>query len=133
MALYENVVWREGGCMANRQMTNYIMPTAADIPPPIRVFFRGASPIRSALHRRQRNRRVADGWAAACDHQCAIENAARNFRVAEIPATPEVLMEAMTEKAGALVSETVSRVRIAVQSQWSKRRHAAAFPMARLL
>ncbi|HEX4643676.1 MAG TPA: xanthine dehydrogenase family protein molybdopterin-binding subunit, partial [Candidatus Acidoferrales bacterium] len=29
MALYENVVWREGR-MANGQMTNYIMPTAAD-------------------------------------------------------------------------------------------------------
>ena len=37
MTLYENVVW-ENGRMANGQMTNYIMPTAADIPP-IRVFF----------------------------------------------------------------------------------------------
>ena len=37
MALYENVVW-EKGRMANGQMTNYIMPTAADVPP-IRVFF----------------------------------------------------------------------------------------------
>jgi CO/xanthine dehydrogenase Mo-binding subunit len=30
-ALYEDVVWREGR-MANAQMTNYIMPTAADLP-----------------------------------------------------------------------------------------------------
>src|SRR5688572_354580 len=37
MALYENVVW-EKGRMANGQMTNYIMPTAADVPP-IRVYF----------------------------------------------------------------------------------------------
>jgi CO/xanthine dehydrogenase Mo-binding subunit len=37
MALYENVVWQNGR-MANGQMTNYIMPTAADIPP-IRVYF----------------------------------------------------------------------------------------------
>jgi CO/xanthine dehydrogenase Mo-binding subunit len=37
MTLYENVVW-ENGRMANGQMTNYIMPTAADIPP-IRVIF----------------------------------------------------------------------------------------------
>lgn len=36
-ALYEDVVWREGR-MANAQMTNYIMPTSADLPP-IRVFF----------------------------------------------------------------------------------------------
>jgi CO/xanthine dehydrogenase Mo-binding subunit len=37
MTLYENVVWQQGR-MANGQMTNYIMPTAADIPP-IRVYF----------------------------------------------------------------------------------------------
>ncbi len=36
-ALYEKVVWQEGR-MINNQMTNYIMPTAEDIPP-IRVFF----------------------------------------------------------------------------------------------
>ena len=36
-ALYEDVVWREGR-MANAQMTNYIMPTSADLPP-IRVHF----------------------------------------------------------------------------------------------
>lgn len=36
-ALYEHVVWKDGR-MANAQMTNYIMPTAADLPP-IRVFF----------------------------------------------------------------------------------------------
>ncbi len=35
--LFENVVW-ENGRMVNNQMTNYIIPTAADIPP-IRVFF----------------------------------------------------------------------------------------------
>jgi len=37
MTLYEKVVWQNGR-MANGQMTNYIMPTAADIPP-IRVYF----------------------------------------------------------------------------------------------
>jgi CO/xanthine dehydrogenase Mo-binding subunit len=36
-ALYEKVVWRDGR-MANNQMTNYIMPTAEDVPP-IHVFF----------------------------------------------------------------------------------------------
>lgn len=35
--LFENVVWQNGR-MANNQMTNYIIPTPADIPP-IRVFF----------------------------------------------------------------------------------------------
>jgi len=37
MTLYENVVWQNGR-MANGQMTNYIIPTSADIPP-IRVCF----------------------------------------------------------------------------------------------
>jgi CO/xanthine dehydrogenase Mo-binding subunit len=36
-ALYEKVVWKDGQ-MINNQMTNYIMPTAEDIPP-IRVYF----------------------------------------------------------------------------------------------
>ena len=36
-ALYESVVW-ERGRMVNAQMTNYIIPTAADVPP-IRVAF----------------------------------------------------------------------------------------------
>jgi len=36
-ALYEKVVWQHGR-MANNQMTNYIMPTSADLPR-IRVFF----------------------------------------------------------------------------------------------
>ena len=36
-ALYEKVEWRDGR-MQNGQMTNYIMPTSADMPP-IRVFF----------------------------------------------------------------------------------------------
>jgi CO/xanthine dehydrogenase Mo-binding subunit len=36
-ALFENVVWKDGR-MVNNQMTNYIIPTPADIPP-IRVYF----------------------------------------------------------------------------------------------
>ncbi|HEV3467717.1 MAG TPA: xanthine dehydrogenase family protein molybdopterin-binding subunit [Pyrinomonadaceae bacterium] len=36
-ALYERVAWREGR-MANAQMTNYIIPTSADMPP-VRVHF----------------------------------------------------------------------------------------------
>jgi CO/xanthine dehydrogenase Mo-binding subunit len=95
MALYENVVWREGR-MANGQMTNYIMPTAADIPP-IRVFFEehpypfgpgGAKGIGEL---------PMDGPAPAIVN--AIENAT-GIRLREIPATPEVLMEAMPEKVG---------------------------------
>ena len=97
MTLYENVVWRQGR-MANGQMTNYIMPTAADIPP-IRVFFEehpypfgpgGAKGIGEL---------PMDGPAPAILN--AIEDAT-GICLREIPATPEVLMEAMTKKAGAL-------------------------------
>jgi CO/xanthine dehydrogenase Mo-binding subunit len=98
MALYENIVWREGR-MANGQMTNYIMPTAADIPP-IRVFFE-EHPYPFGPHGAKGIGELPmDGPAAAIVN--AIENAT-GICVREIPATPEVLMEAMTEKAGALV------------------------------
>jgi CO/xanthine dehydrogenase Mo-binding subunit len=95
MSLYENVVWREGR-MANGQMTNYIMPTSADIPP-IRVFFEehpypfgpgGAKGIGEL---------PMDGPAPAIVN--AIEDAT-GLILREIPVTPEVLMEAMTEKVG---------------------------------
>src|SRR5579863_8213810 len=98
MALYENVVWREGR-MANGQMTNYIMPTAADLPP-IRVFFE-EQPYPFGPHGAKGIGELPmDGPAPAILN--AIENAT-GICVREIPATPEVLMEAMTEKAGALV------------------------------
>ncbi len=98
MSLYENVVWREGR-MANGQMTNYIMPTAADIPP-IRVFFE-EQPYPFGPHGAKGIGELPmDGPAPAIVN--AIENAT-GICVREIPATPEVLMEAMTEKAGALV------------------------------
>ena len=97
MALYENVVWREGR-MANGQMTNYIMPTAADIPP-IRVFFE-EHPYPFGPHGAKGIGELPmDGPAPAILN--AIENAT-GICLREIPATPEVLMDAMTEKAGAL-------------------------------
>ncbi len=97
MALYENVVWRDGR-MANGQMTNYIMPTAADIPP-IRVFFE-EQPYPFGPHGAKGIGELPmDGPAPAIVN--AIENAI-GISIHEIPATPEVLMEAMTEKAGAI-------------------------------
>ncbi len=96
MTLYEKVVYREGR-MANGQMTNYIMPTAADIPP-IRVFFE-ENPYPFGPHGAKGIGELpADGPAPAIVN--AIENAT-GICVREIPVTPEVLMQAMTEKAGA--------------------------------
>jgi CO/xanthine dehydrogenase Mo-binding subunit len=97
MALYENVVWSEGR-MANGQMTNYIMPTAADIPP-IRVFFEEQPYAFGPGGAKGIGELPMDGPAPAILN--AIENAT-GICLREIPATPEVLMEAMREKVGAL-------------------------------
>ncbi len=98
MALYENVAWHEGR-MANGQMTNYIMPTSMDVPP-IRVFFE-ETPYAFGPHGAKGIGELPmDGPAPAILN--AIENAT-GVSVCEIPATPEVLMEAMANKAGALV------------------------------
>jgi CO/xanthine dehydrogenase Mo-binding subunit len=97
MALYENVVWRDGR-MANGQMTNYIMPTAADVPP-IRVFFE-EHPYPFGPHGAKGIGELPmDGPAPAILN--AIENAI-GISICETPATPEVLMDAMTEKAAAI-------------------------------
>jgi CO/xanthine dehydrogenase Mo-binding subunit len=98
MALYENVVWRDGR-MANGQMTNYIMPTAADVPP-IRVFFEEHPYPFGPEGAKGIGELPMDGPAAAIVN--AIENAT-GICIREIPATPEILMEAMTEKAAPLV------------------------------
>lgn len=98
MALYENVVWRDGR-MANGQMTNYIMPTAADIPP-IRVFFEEHPYPFGPQGAKGIGELPMDGPAAAIVN--AIENAT-GICIREIPATPEVLMEAMAEKVAPLV------------------------------
>ena len=96
MALYENVVWRDGR-MVNGQMTNYIMPTAADVPP-IRVFFEEI-PYRASARAGAKGigELPMDGPAPAIVN--AIEDAT-GICVREIPATPEVLMEAMIGKGG---------------------------------
>ena len=66
-ALYEKVEWRDGR-MQNGQMTNYIMPTSADVPP-IRVFFEELGNTAWRV-RREGNRRAADGWSRARDREC---------------------------------------------------------------
>ena len=45
--LYEKVAWQNGR-MQNGQMTNYIMPTSADLPP-IRVFFEELGNVHGAF------------------------------------------------------------------------------------
>jgi CO/xanthine dehydrogenase Mo-binding subunit len=95
-ALYENVVWQQGR-MANGQMTNYIMPTSMDIPP-IRVFFEEQPYPFGPGGAKGIGELPMDGPAPAILN--AIENAT-GVCLREIPATPEALMDAMTQKAGA--------------------------------
>jgi CO/xanthine dehydrogenase Mo-binding subunit len=89
-ALYENVVWHEGR-MANGQMTNYIMPTSADLPP-IRVFFVDGAYEHGPHGAKGLGELPMDGPAPAIVN--AIEQAT-GISIPRIPVTPEVLMEAL--------------------------------------
>ena len=89
-ALYEDVVWREGR-MVNSQMTNYIMPTSADLPP-IRVYFEEIPYKYGPGGAKGIGELPIDGPAPAIVN--AIEDAI-GAPVDRIPATPEVLMQAM--------------------------------------
>jgi CO/xanthine dehydrogenase Mo-binding subunit len=88
MTLYENVVW-ENGRMKNGQMTNYIMPTAADIPP-IRVYFEENPYAYGPDGAKGIGELPMDGPAPAILN--AIENATgESFN--QIPLMPEKMME----------------------------------------
>jgi CO/xanthine dehydrogenase Mo-binding subunit len=87
-ALYEKVVWREGR-MQNGQMTNYIMPTSADLPP-IRVFFEEMGNIHGAYGAKGIGELPMDGPAPAIVN--AIEDAL-GLRFDFIPLLPEDIFE----------------------------------------
>lgn len=87
-ALCENVVWQEGR-MINGQMTNYIMPTAADVPR-IRVFFEEKPYAFGPGGAKGIGELPLDGAAPAVAN--AIE-AAVGIPVDSIPCTPEALMD----------------------------------------
>jgi CO/xanthine dehydrogenase Mo-binding subunit len=88
MSLYENVVWQNGR-MANGQMTNYIMPTAADLPP-IRVYFEENPYAFGPAGAKGIGELPMDGPAPAILN--AIENAT-GITFDRVPLTPEALME----------------------------------------
>jgi CO/xanthine dehydrogenase Mo-binding subunit len=83
-ALYEKVVWNDGR-MLNHQMTNYIIPTAADVPP-IRVYFVGDS---DACEPKGLGELPMDGPAPAIVN--AIEDAI-GVSINRVPLMPEDLM-----------------------------------------
>jgi CO/xanthine dehydrogenase Mo-binding subunit len=93
--LYEDVVWQDGR-MINNQMTNYIIPTAADIPP-IRVHFEEVPYAYGPGGAKGIGELPMDGGAPAI--LSAIENAT-GLSISHIPLTPESLMKAMRGRDG---------------------------------
>jgi CO/xanthine dehydrogenase Mo-binding subunit len=89
--LFENVVWQNGR-MANGQMTNYIMPTAADIPP-IRVYFEENPYAYGPGGAKGIGELPMDGAAPAILN--AIENAT-GVSFNHVPLMPEAMMEKLS-------------------------------------
>jgi CO/xanthine dehydrogenase Mo-binding subunit len=89
-ALYEKVLWQNGRMM-NNQMTNYIMPTSADLPP-IRVFFEELGNVHGAHGAKGIGELPMDGPAPAIVN--AVEDAT-GVRFCSIPLLPEDLFEAL--------------------------------------
>lgn len=91
-ALYENVVWQDGR-MANHQMTNYIIPTAADVPP-IRVYFEENKSAPGPWGAKGIGELPMDGPAPALLN--AIENAT-GASFCHVPLMPEAIFEALSQ------------------------------------
>jgi CO/xanthine dehydrogenase Mo-binding subunit len=91
-ALYEKVIW-EKGRMQNGQMTNYIMPTSADLPS-IRVYFEELGNVHGAYGAKGIGELPMDGPAPAIVN--AIEDAL-HVPFDSIPLLPEDIFDAMAE------------------------------------
>jgi CO/xanthine dehydrogenase Mo-binding subunit len=91
-ALYEKVVWQNGR-MQNAQMTNYIMPTASDLPP-IRVFFEELGNAHGAFGAKGIGELPMDGPAPAIVN--AIEDAL-HVPFDSIPVLPEDIFAALKD------------------------------------
>jgi CO/xanthine dehydrogenase Mo-binding subunit len=89
--LFENVVWQNGR-MVNNQMTNYIIPTPADVPP-IRVFFEENPYAYGPGGAKGIGELPMDGAAPAILN--AIENAT-GISFNRVPLMPEMMMEVRT-------------------------------------
>jgi CO/xanthine dehydrogenase Mo-binding subunit len=90
-ALYERCLWQNGH-LANNQMTNYIMPTSADVPP-IHVSFEEVPSPHGAFGAKGIGELPMDGPAPAILN--AIEHAT-GIAFNEIPLLPEDIFERMT-------------------------------------
>ena len=91
-ALYEKCEYKDG-LMRNNQMTNYIMPTSADLPP-IHVYFEETPSIHGPGGAKGIGELPMDGPAPAILN--AIEHAT-GISFTEIPLLPEDIFERMTQ------------------------------------
>ena len=92
-ALYEKVAWQNGR-MQNGQMTNYVMPTSADLPP-IRVYFEELGNVHGAFGAKGIGELPMDGPAPAIVN--AVKDALGvNFN--SIPLLPEDIFHALAAK-----------------------------------
>jgi CO/xanthine dehydrogenase Mo-binding subunit len=105
-ALYEKVVWQNGR-MQNGQMTNYIMPTSADLPP-IRVYFEELGNVHGAFGAKGIGELPMDGPAPAIIN--AVEDAL-GMPFDSIPLLPEDIFAVMTARDGENDSLTAQGVR----------------------
>ena len=94
-ALYEEVVLEDGG-MVNSQMTNYIIPASADLPP-IRVYFQEQPSPHGPGGAKGLGELPMDGPAPAVIN--AVCNAL-GASISSIPLTPERLMEHLEGERG---------------------------------
>jgi CO/xanthine dehydrogenase Mo-binding subunit len=90
-ALFEKVVRDAQGAMANNRMTNYIIPTTADIPP-VRVFFQEQPGGIGPAGAKGLGELPMDGPGPAI---VSALNAALGTRIASVPVLPEDVMAAL--------------------------------------
>jgi len=92
-ALYEKVIWQEGR-MQNGQMTNYIIPTSADLAP-IRVYFEELGNVHGAFGAKGIGELPMDGPAPAIIN--AVEDAL-GIPFRSIPLLPEDIFDAVANQ-----------------------------------
>jgi CO/xanthine dehydrogenase Mo-binding subunit len=91
-ALFEKVAWGANGVMANNRMTNYIIPTSADIPP-VRVFFQEQPGGIGPAGAKGLGELPMDGPGPAI---LSAVNFALGTRIASLPVLPEDVLAALS-------------------------------------
>jgi CO/xanthine dehydrogenase Mo-binding subunit len=103
-ALYEKVIWEQGR-MQNGQMTNYIIPTSADLAP-IRVYFEELGNVHGAYGAKGIGELPMDGPAPAVIN--AVEDAL-GVPFSSVPLLPEDIFDALAGKQGPQRFSSVAR------------------------